>query len=65
MSQTLTDDEHVSLNGGGNAEINIDMGSGNVTMKNSSEYELPDMFGDFPSKLVFDSADDAEKISAL
>ena len=65
VSQTLTDDENVSLNGGGNAEINIDMGSGNVTMKNSAEYERPDMFGDFPSKLVFDSADDAEKISAL
>lgn len=56
VSQTLTDDETVSLNGGGNAAINIDMGSGSVSLENSSEYELPEMFNNFPEKTVFSSS---------
>ena len=51
VSENIRDDSHITLNGGSNGEltIRVDLGSGKVELRDSSGYNRPDMFSDFPN----------------
>ena len=51
ISQNIRDDSHITLNGGSNGELTfrVDLGSGKVEFRDSSAYNRPDMFSDFPN----------------
>lgn len=56
VSQTCKGDSRIGLNGGDEERTLLaDLGSGKVSLFNSSKYDSPEMFGDFPKKLVFTS----------
>lgn len=58
VSETLRDNGHIRLNGGNGDEkitLRAELGSGKAELLNSSNYEKPDMFEDFPKTLVFNS----------
>ena len=60
ISQNIRDDSHITLNGGSNEDnsFRVELGSGKVEFRNSSEYKRPDMFSDFPnsSDIVYGAA---------
>lgn len=51
VSQNIRDDSHITFNGGSNDDnsFRVDLGSGKVEFRNSSEYKRPNMFSDFPN----------------
>lgn len=48
VSERITGDSRVKLNGGGDAVLRADLGSGKVELRGASEYKAPDMFDGFP-----------------
>lgn len=58
VSEKIRGDSHIQFNPGADGEngtLYADVGSGKIEFLNSSEYEQPDMFDDFPNRLVFNT----------
>lgn len=58
ISQKLTDDSHITFNGGSNNDVvfRADLGSGKIELRNSSEYTPPDMFEDLRTDEVSEAS---------
>lgn len=64
VSEKLKGSSRIQLNPGADGEsgtLRAKLGSGKVALLNSSEYVQPDMFADFPHKLVFNAEEDVIK----
>lgn len=51
VSERVTDDRQIKLNGGSNdlVSLHAELGSGRLELRDSSEYSSPNMFADFPA----------------